>query len=459
MTSPEMRVLAPTGNLGHSTIQEASYRSGLERSPHFVGADAGSADIGPSFLGADKAHHPVEWDTRDLELLLTTTRERGIPLIIGSAGGTGTRRGVDLFVSLIGEIAAAHRLPPFRLAAIYADVDLDSLRRRLQRGEVLASLSEQPPLTLEEIDQTDHVVAMMGVEPMVKALESGAEVVVAGRACDDAIFAALPILRGYPKALSLHMGKLLECASLVAEPEMVKETIMGAIHEDYVLVEPMHPEQRCTPRSVAAHSMYERVDPYSQALPGGVLDTRTARYESVNDRVCKISGSQFIPDPAYKVKLEGAGRVGYRAFSIVGVRDPNAIRNLDPLLDYVSRRVQQDYPLLAAGGDHRLLFHVYGRDGVMGPLEPLREYRSHEVAIVTEVIAPNQKLALDIAKLVQYRFLFGRYPGQKHSGGGAGLIIDEALQPEHPAYRWTVDHLLKVEDPLELFPMEMRTIG
>ncbi|MCZ7575175.1 MAG: DUF1446 domain-containing protein [Ardenticatenaceae bacterium] len=459
MTARELRVLAPTGNLGHSPIQEASYREGLRRDPHYVVADAGSADIGPSFLGADVAHNPIEWDRMDLELLLTTTRERQIPLIIGSAGGTGTNRGVDLFLALIREIAAERRLAPFRLATIYADVDPDALRERVRRGEDIPGLGSADPLTLEDVDRTDHVVAMMGVEPIIRALELGADVVVAGRACDDAIFAALPIWQGYPRALALHMGKALECASLVAEPEMVKETILGTLSEDRVLVEPMHPEQRCTPRSVAAHSMYERVDPYTQAIPSGVLDTREARYEAVTDRICQITGSRFIPDPVYRVKLEGAGRVGYRAFSIVGLRDPNAIQNLDRILADVRERVERVYPALRSDEGYQLVYHIYGRNGVMGALEPVKEVRSHELGVVSEIIAPSQKLALDIAKLVQYRFLFGRYPGQKHSGGGAALIIDESLRPEHPAYRWTIDHLLTLKDPLALFPIELHTIG
>lgn len=459
MTPREMRVLSPTGNLGHSPIQEDSYREGLTRNPHYVVADAGSADIGPSFLGADVAHNPIEWDRMDLELLLTTTRERNIPLIIGSAGGTGTDRGVDLFLELIKEIAAEHRLAPFRLATIYADVDLDALRERVRRGEVMPSLATGEPLTLENIDRSDHVVAMMGVEPIIRALELGAEVIVAGRACDDAIFAALPIWQGYPRAQALHMGKSLECASLVAEPEMVKETILGTLREDRILIEPMHPEQRCTPRSVAAHSMYERVDPYTQAIPGGVLETREARYEAVSDRTCQIMGSRFIPDPVYRVKLEGAGKVGYRAFSIVGLRDPNAIQNLDRILADVRERVERVYPALRTDEGYSLVFHIYGRNGVMGALEPVREIRSHELGVVSEIIAPSQKLALDIAKLVQYRFLFGRYPGQKHSGGGAALIIDESLRPEHAAYRWTVDHLLTLKDPLEIFPIHIHTIG
>ena len=38
------------------------------------------------------------------------------------------------------------------------------------------------------------------------------DVVIAGRAYDPAVFAALPILRGFDPALALHLGKVLECS-------------------------------------------------------------------------------------------------------------------------------------------------------------------------------------------------------------------------------------------------------
>ena len=320
-------------------------------------------------------------------------------------------------------------------------------------------LGAEAALTKEDVERTDHVVAVMGAEPIVVALEAGADVVVAGRTCDDCIFAAYPICKGFPRPESHHLGKLLECASLVVEPEMVKETILGTVREDSIEVEPMHPDQRCTPRSFAAHSMYERVDPHAQALPGGVLDSSDAVYEPLSDRSCRVSGVRFRPDPVYRVKLEGAGKIGYRGFSVVGVRDPRAIGSLDPLLDFVDEQMKTDYPTLESDRGYKLLFHVYGRNGVMGELEPGGGRDSHELCIVSEVLAPTQKEALDIANLLQYRFLFGRFPGQKHSGGGAALIVDEALQPEHAAYRWRIDHLLAVDDPLALFPMEMVTVG
>lgn len=456
----ELRALAPTGNLGHSPIQVESFRAGLARDPHFIAADAGSGDIGPSFLGANARHHPEDWDLYDLRLLLPAAREQGIPLIIGSAGGAGTNRGVDHFVDMIRRVSAELGVRPFRLASIYSDVSKDDLRDRLATGEEIPGLGAMEPLDEVALDATDHVVAMMGVEPIMKALEMGAEVVVAGRACDDALFAALPLLQGYPKGLALHFGKCLECASLVARPSMVKETILGTLRQDAFLLEPMHPGQACTPDAVGAHSMYERVDPYTQAIPGGVLDMHECRFQAVDARVCRVTGSRFIADSRYRVKLEGSGRVGFRAFSIVGIRDPFAIGEIDAILADVRTRVARDYAHLLEGRDYRLHFHVYGRNGVMGALEPQTEVTSHELGIVTEVVTPeDQELAMAIAKLVQYRFLFARYPGQKSSGGGAALIVDEALRGEQAAYRWTMDHLLTVEDPLELFPIRLRTIG
>ena len=153
------------------------------------------------------------------------------------------------------------------------------------------------------------------------------------------------------------------------------------------------------------------------------------------------------------------GKSDIGGFSIVGIRDPNAVRNLDKLLEFVRAQMETDYPALQDAAGYRLNFHVYGRDGVMGSLEPVRQIGTHEVGVVSEVLAPTQKLALDIVKLVQYRFLFGKYPGQLHSGGGAALILDESLQPEHAAYQWTIDHLLPIEDPLSLFPVEMVRVG
>jgi hypothetical protein len=451
-----MTLLSPTGHLGFTPIEAASFHAGAARRPDAYVADSGSCDIGPYPLGADAQHSPVDWQRHDLELMLVAARAQGVPMIVGSASDTGTDRGVDLFVGLIEAIARARRLPPFRVAAVYAEVPREALLDRLRRTPA-PGLGGRPSLTPAVVERTDHVVAMMGVEPIVRALDAGADVVVCGRSCDDAIFAALPLRAGFPRALAFHLGKVLECASLCAEPFMAKETVLGTITSEAVEFEPMHPDQRCTPASVISHSMYEREDPFTHAVPGGALDLRACRYEAIDARRTRVVGARWVPAAGYAVKLEGAGRVGSRAFAFAALRDPHAIALVDRMEAWARGKVEERHGP-PGPGRYELFFRVFGRDGVLGPREPRQEAAGHEVALMIEVVAPTDDEATAIATLAQRNFFFARFPGLRGTAGTAALPVDEVLLGR-PAYSWTINHLLPLEDPCELFPMRLVDMG
>jgi hypothetical protein len=450
--------LSPTGAIGHETLHPESFEAGVRRRPDVIGADAGSGDIGPYYLGADDEMNPVEWIRYDLERLLMGATELGIPLLVGSAGGTGTKRGVDQYVDLIKGIARERKLPRFRLARIYSDVSMEDLRRRAETEEI-RSLATKELLTPELVDSATRVVAMMGVEPYIEALRRGATVIVAGRSCDDAIFAALPMMQGFPPGLCFHLGKTLECASLVATPSMAKETVLGTITDSFIELEPMYPGQRCTPDSVAGHSLYERAHPYRQGVPGGVLDTSMTTYEQHTPRSTRLWGSRLISAARYCVKLEGASFIGYRALTIGGIRDPIAIANLDSILDSIRLQARDRFGQLSEGVDYNVIFHVYGRDAVMGEREPLATTPGHELGVVTEVVAVSKEIARQLAQYCTYRMLFPTYEGQRATAGGLAMIADEVLEPRADAYRWVIDHLLPLEKPLELFPVLVEDVS
>jgi hypothetical protein len=451
--------LSSTGQLGDTPFEEVSFFKGLRENPDFMGADAGSCDIGPTYLGGDIGHNPAEWEMHDIELLLTASRERRIPLVIASCGGAGTNRAVDSYVEMVSEVTRKKGIQRFRLAKIYSEVTPQYLSERIDRGERIRSLGHLADLDKKTLEETSHIVGMMGVEPMIEAFKMSAEVIIAGRACDDAIFAALPVHLGYPKGLSYHMGKLIECASLVGTPTMVKESVLATLSDEDLILEPMHPDQRCTPTSVAGHSLYERSDPYRQLFPGGMLDTSQSVFEAIDPRRTRITRSAFVPDPVYKVKLEGAGPLGYRAYTIVGIRDKVALNNLDSIFSDARLKVEA-LSGFREGRDYQLLFHVYGRNGVMGPLEPIKEFKSHEVGIVCEAISRDEHRAKLIAKLAKFRIFYAKYPAQKNSsGGGGGVITDEVLTTGRMSYRWTVDHLMELKNPCEIFPIILMEIG
>lgn len=451
-----MTILSPTGHLGFTPIESGSFHLGVARRPDCIVADSGSCDIGPQPLGADEHCSPEAWQRHDLELMLLAARRLGVPMIVGSASDTGTDRGVNQYVEIIRELARTHRLAPFNLAAIFADVAPGEVARRLRAGVRVEGLDGRPDLTADGLERTAHVVAVMGVEPIIRALESGAEVVIAGRSSDSCIFAAPAIRAGFPEAAAYYLGKVLECASFAAEPFMGKESILGTVTPDAVTVTALHPEQRCTVASVAGHAMYERANPFFEHVAGGVLDMTRCRYEQVDDRTTRITGFEFRQDPVYRVKLEGSGKVGERALAIAGIRDPYTIKHIDAVIAWARSKVQERWG--EPGARYALYYHVYGRDGVMGPWEPQRTMSAHELCLVVEAVAPRWEDAEVICALATRNLFYARLPEVKGTAGTAALMMDEILHGK-PGYEWTLNHVLPVSDPFELFTIKTEVIG
>jgi hypothetical protein len=90
------RIICPNGHLGFAPLKPESFALGVAAGPDFIAADSGSDDIGPGPLGSDTSTSPLAWQTHDLEAMLLAARARGVPMIIGSAGDTGTNSRVDL---------------------------------------------------------------------------------------------------------------------------------------------------------------------------------------------------------------------------------------------------------------------------------------------------------------------------------------------------------------------------
>ncbi|MDA0675505.1 MAG: acyclic terpene utilization AtuA family protein, partial [Proteobacteria bacterium] len=224
-----IKILCPTGHLSFTALEKGSFLLGCEQQPDFIIADAGSCDMGPRPLGADQHVSLEAWQRQDLEIMLLQSRKRNVPMIVGSASDTGTDRGVDQFVRLIKSIAAEHRLPPFKLAAIYSEQSIDELKRRVANGAQLEGLDGRPDADLATLNRTSRAVAVMNADPICAALRAGADVVIAGRSSDCALFAAPLLNAGFSPGTAYYTGKLMECASFCAEPYMGKESILGRV--------------------------------------------------------------------------------------------------------------------------------------------------------------------------------------------------------------------------------------
>ncbi len=129
-----MSIICPNGHLGFAPLRTESFQRGVAAGPDIIAADSGSDDVGPVPLGSDTSTSPLAWQRHDLEQMLLAARKLGVPMIVGSAGDTGSNSRVDLYVQLVKEIAAEHGLAPFKIGYFYSEVDKERVRKALRDG-------------------------------------------------------------------------------------------------------------------------------------------------------------------------------------------------------------------------------------------------------------------------------------------------------------------------------------
>ncbi|MCL2580059.1 MAG: DUF1446 domain-containing protein [Oscillospiraceae bacterium] len=451
----EFRILSTTAILGYG-FPLSSFEEGMKRGPHLIAVDGGSTDPGPYYLGAGVSFTNREAVKRDLEIMIKAGVENKIPVVVGSAGGSGGAPHLQWCREIVEEIAKENDLH-FKLAVIHAELDKGMLAKELAAGKI-TPLEPAPELTQEELEATSRVVAQMGVEPFIAAFERAPDVILAGRAYDPTCFAALAIKQGYDPALSLHLGKILECAAICATPGSGSDCMFGYIGEDYFRLEPLSNVRKCTTLSVAAHTLYEKTNPYILPGPGGVLDLHECKFEQESENTVRVSGTKFIPSEFNAVKLEGAKKVGCRTVSIAGTRDPVMIAKIDEIMAGVKERVSDNFK--GQLEDYHLRFNIYGRDGVMAALEPQPTTDgAHELGIVIEATAPTQSQADTICAFARSTMLHYGYQGRRSTAGNLAFPYSPSDFHAGEVYEFSVYHLLRADDPAKLFPFEIVELG
>jgi len=384
---------------------------------------------------------------------------------VGGVTETGERRETG---EIIEEIAREQQLS-FSLGVIPSDISKEAISSALQKGDI-TPLKPAPPLQQQDIDSAANIVAQMGVEPIIKALTMGAQVILTGRAYDPVVFAALAIHRGYDTGLATHLGKILECAAIAATPGSGSDCMFGYIGKDYFRVEPLSSQRKCTTLSVAAHTLYEKTNPYVLPGPGGILDLHETVFTQETENTVRVSGSRFIPSKTYTIKLEGVKKVGCRTVSFAAAADPVMIAQIDEITPKVKARVADNFSGL---GEYFLDFKIYGRSGktgVMGIFDTKDDSQSckpqpdpsqnpisqpSELAIIIDAVAPTQDLANTICSFARSTLLHYGYPGRISTAGNLAFPFSPSDIKMGDVYEFCIYHVMNVDDPCAHFPIEI----
>lgn len=452
VTGKSLKALAASGQLGYG-LPEAALKEGLSREPDFIGCDMGSVDPGPYYLGAGEMATAPAMTESDLRAVLQGARSLDVPLLIGTAGTAGARPHLDKTLDMVRKIAREDGLR-FRLASIAADIPKDMVKRAATDGRMI-KLGQMDVPNDAQIDATAHLVGQMGTEAFQRALDADADVIIAGRACDTAVFSSVPHLLGYPMGPAMHMAKIIECTSISCTPGG-RDAMLGTLEGDSFVLESMNPERHATPLSVAAHGLYEQADPFSVREPEGVLHLDEIEFEPIDHHRVRVRGARWETAEQLSVKLEGSTYVGERGILAAGACDPNFIAALDDITPALEKTVRE---LLGdtVRPDFQLSFRVYGRDGVsLWPTPP--DHPPHEVFIMGECIAATAEETKAILTTCKQYFLHYGFPGRLSTAGNLAFPFTPPEILTGPAYRFSVYHVMQVAELAPLFPLTVEDL-
>lgn len=442
------KILIPSGALGLGYDREALAR-GVQQKPDLIAIDGGSTDSGPHYLGTGTSKYARNSTKSEWRELMEARAQAGVPLVIGTAGTCGADDAVDWLVDITREIVAENG-QDVKVAVLKSGQASLRLSDALDAGKI-TPLEPVMDVSRALLESCTNIVALAGAEQIQAALETGADIVIAGRATDTATIAALPLARGCHPGGAWHGAKIGECGAL-ATTSPNSGTIMITFDETGFTVEPMGATARATPYTVSAHMLYENSNPYQLFEPGGHLDVVKARYEALDDRSVRVTGSEWIESDTYTVKLEGARSSGYQTVSLALVREPRYLENIrDWVADIKAKCTRK--AIERVNEDFSLELRLIGLDATLGDLETDARLGS-EVGVMGLVTAQSEATSREIAKILNPYLL--HHP----------LTEDEEMPtfafPFSPTemgrgeiFEFCLNHVLELENPMEAFDLEV----
>jgi Acyclic terpene utilisation family protein AtuA len=435
-----LRYIALNGSLG-TGFKESSLQRGLSEPLDFIAVDSGSTDGGPYYLGTGEWIWAREAYERDLRLGLLGAHRAGVPIIVGSCGGGGGDAAVDGYLQMVQEIVREAGIG-VRVATIHCEPDRAWLAGKYRAGQ-LRELPGAPIIDEQTFYAPGHIVAMAGAEPIQEAIDAGADVVLAGRASDAALFAAIPLARGFDPGAVWNAAKIVECGSAAAENRSGQDCLACAFDDEGFVLEPLDPALRCTPRSVAAHTLYETADPYRLIQPSGTLDARDATYTALDERRTRVVGGTFTPAAEYTAKLEGAAPVGFLSSFWGSTRDPMILAQLDSWIDSLTAHTRDRLAGTFGDSGYDLRITVYGANATTG--EPTNAI-PREAVLSFDVLAETQEAASAMARAAYHVAL--HWPIKEWSGSITTFAhpYSRPVVDRGPVYRFTLNHAVALDE-------------
>ena len=450
-----VRVLIPSGALGLGYDPVALER-GLAAQPDIIAIDGGSTDSGPSYLGRGVSKYARSSTKLEWQGLIEARARAGVPLVIGTAGTCGTDTTADWLFDITREIAEELGLS-LKIAVLKCSQDQSLVSHALSQGHI-QPLDPAPDISSDLIENCSNIVALAGAEQIAAAIETGADIIIAGRTTDTAIIAALPLMRGLNAGAAWHGAKIGECGALCATNPQ-SGVILVDFDDTGFVITPLADGAHATPHTVSAHMLYENANPFILHEPGGYLDVSEAHYEALDDRRVRVTGSKWVPSDTYTVKLEGARIAGYQAVIMALVRDARYVENIREWVTDIELkcRYKAEQRMNLPPDAFEIELRLIGLNATLGLLENNPGDPS-EVGVMGIVTAPAAEQAEELAKLLNPYLLHHPLTKQEEQPTFA-FPFSPAEMMRGAVYSFCLNHVMELADPMDAFQLTTHRVG
>jgi len=445
------KILIPSGALGLGYDRDALMR-GIALEPDLIAIDGGSTDSGPHYLGTGTSKYSRSSIKSEWRELMQARAMANVPLVIGTAGTCGADDAVDWLLDITKEIATETD-QDVTVAILKSGQPADLVINALDRGRITPL---EPVIDIDNsvLQSCTNIVALAGAEQIQAALNTGADIVIAGRATDTATIAALPLARGCHAGGAWHGAKIGECGAL-ATTNPSSGTIMITFDADGFTVEPMGQNARATPYTVSAHMLYENSNPLQLYEPGGHLDVTGATYTALDDRRVRVTGSTWVPSDTYTVKLEGARCGGYQCVSLALIREARYVQNIETWTKAVEENCRQKAQERIEG-DFTLELRLIGLNATLGE-QDVNAQIGTEVGVLGIVTAPSEMVAKEVAKMLNPYLLHMPLTDDEEMPTFAFPFSPNEMN-RGEIYEFCLNHMMELDDPMQAFSLTIEQV-
>ena len=375
---------------------------------------------------ADPAGGYNEWLEDRLDAALPSCAARNIKIITNMGAANPEAAGRKT-----AEIAARLGLKDLKIAVVTGDDVVDALRSHdyaLRERDTPVSAVSATFISAN---------AYIGCEPIVEALQAGADIVITGRTADPSLYIA-PLIYEFDWAVDdwellgkgTLVGHLLECAAQVTGGYFIDPGLkdvpdpahlgfpIAEVEADGTFVVTKIPGSggRVSIQTCREQALYEVHDPARYYTPDCVADFSQVRFEEIAPDRIRVTGATGYPKTD-TLKVSVGYRDGYIGEGQISYCGPNAVARGRLALDMVEQRIKD-----AGIETVETRFELIGVDAL---LRGAREARAAEPAEVRIRVAARTRSLRDAKRVgheVEALWLNG-----PAGGGGATKTANEVV--------------------------------